>query len=139
MLPLHVAPMGDRLMAAIVDTALVVCAFLIFVLVFVACTAHPPTGKPAMVAAAVALIGFFALYQWLFFTYAQGTPGMHYAKIALCTFEDENPVRKTLQQRIGAFFLAGLPLGLGFLWALLDDDRLGWHDRMTRTYQRSYR
>ncbi len=139
MLPLHVAPIGDRLMACVVDTALVVFAFLIFVLVFVACTAHPPTGKPAMVAAAVALAGFFALYQWLFFTYAHGTPGMHYAKIALCTFEDENPVRKTLQQRVGAFFLAGLPLGLGFLWALLDDDRLGWHDRMTRTYQRSYR
>jgi hypothetical protein len=64
---------------------------------------------------------------------------MRCAKIALCTFEDENPGRKRLQHRVGALFLAALPLGLGFLWALLDDDRLGWHDRMTRTYQRSYR
>ena len=139
MVPLHVAPLGDRLMAVLVDAALVLFAFLLFALVFAACTAHPPTGKPAMVAAGSALVGFFALYQWLFFTYAERTPGMHFAKIALCTFEDENPVRKTLQQRVGAFFLAALPLGLGFLWALLDDDRLGWHDRMTRTYQRSYR
>ena len=29
--------------------------------------------------------------------------------------------------------------GLGFLWSLFDEDRLGWHDRITRTYQRSYR
>lgn len=136
---LHVAPMGDRLLAAIVDTALIFCALGLFVAVFVACTAHPPSGKPALVAAAAVLVGFIALYQWLFFTYAESTPGMRCAKIALCTFDDDNPGRKTLQHRVGALFLAALPMGLGFLWALLDDDRLGWHDRMTRTYQRSYR
>lgn len=139
MLPLHVAPIEDRLMAAIVDAALTLCAFLMFVLVFVACTPHPPEGKGAIVAAGGVLIGFVALYQWLFFTFADATPGMRYARIALCTFEDENPARRTLQYRVGACFLAILPMGLGFLWTLLDDDRLGWHDRMTRTYQRSYR
>jgi uncharacterized RDD family membrane protein YckC len=136
---LHVAPMQDRLLAAIVDATLVLCALGLFAAVFVACTAHPPSGKPALIAAAVVLVGFIALYQWLFFSYAESTPGMRCAKIALCTFEDENPGRKTLQHRVGALFLAALPLGLGFLWALLDDDRLGWHDRMTRTYQRSYK
>jgi uncharacterized RDD family membrane protein YckC len=139
MLTLHVAPVEDRMMAAIVDAALVLCAFLLFVLVFVACTIHPPTGKMAMVAAGLTLAGLAVLYQWLFFTYAEGTPGMRYAKIALCTFDDENPGRKSMQHRVWATLLAVLPLGLGLLWALLDDDRLGWHDRMTRTYQRSYK
>lgn len=139
MLPLHVAPMEDRIMAAIVDAALVLVAFLLFVLVFVACTIHPPTGRMAMAAAGVALAGLAILYQWLFFTYAESTPGMRYAKIALCTFDDENPDRKMMQHRVWATLLAVLPLGLGLLWALLDDDRLGWHDRMTRTYQRSYK
>ncbi len=139
MVPLHVAPLEDRLMAAIVDAALILCAFLLFVLVFVACTAHPPAGKPAMIAAAIALAGIAGLYQWLFFTYAENTPGMRYARIALCTFDDENPGRKSLQNRVGALILSVLPLGLGLLWVLFDDDRLCWHDRMTRTYQRSYR
>jgi uncharacterized RDD family membrane protein YckC len=139
MLPLHVAPIEDRLMAGIVDMALVLSAFLLFVLVFVACTTHPPMGKPALISAGAALLGFFVLYQWLFFNYSESTPGMRYAKIALCTFEDENPTRKALRGRIAALLLSALPLGLGFFWALLDDDRLGWHDRMTRTYQRSYR
>ena len=139
MLPLHVAPMEDRMMAAIVDTALVLVAFLLFVLVFVACTAHPPTGKAAMVSGGFVLIGFFVLYQWLFFNYGHGTPGMRYAKIALCTFDDENPSRKALRARVGGLLLSALPLGLGYLWALFDDDRLTWHDRMTQTYQRSYR
>jgi uncharacterized RDD family membrane protein YckC len=108
-------------------------------LVFVACTSHPPVGKSALIFAGIALGSFFLLYQWLFFTYADSTPGMRYAKIALCTFDDENPARKTLHWRVAALILSALPLGLGFLWALLDDDRLGWHDRITRTYQRSYR
>lgn len=136
---IHGAPMRDRLMAALLDAVLVLFAFVLFVAVFAACTAHPPTGKPAMIAAGIALFAFVVLYQWLFFTFAESTPGMRFAKIALCTFDDENPGRKALQHRIGALFLAALPLGLGFLWALLDDDRLSWHDRMTRTYQRSYR
>lgn len=139
MLLLHVAPVGDRLMAALVDMALVLFAFMLFVLVFVACTPRLPMGKPTLIAAAAALAGFTLLYQWLFFTFAETTPGMRYARIALCTFDDENPDRKSLQRRVGACCLAALPLGLGLLWALLDDDRLGWHDRMTRTYQRSYR
>ena len=138
-LPLHVASVEDRLMAGIVDLSLVLIAFLLFVLVFVACTAHPPTGKSALAYAAVALVSIFALYQWIFFTYADGTPGMRYAKIALCTFEDENPARREMQWRIAALFLSAIPVGLGFLWALFDDDGLGWHDRITRTYQRSYR
>ncbi|HYK36891.1 RDD family protein [Alloacidobacterium sp.] len=138
-LPLQTAPVSDRLMASIVDAVLVTAAFLLFVLVFVACTAHPPTGKTALAAAGSVLFGLFVLYQWLFFSYLDATPGMRYARIALCTFDDENPTRKSMRFRVGALLLSAMPLGLGFLWAFFDEDHLGWHDRITRTYQRSYR
>lgn len=138
-LPLQAAPIADRLMAAIVDFSLVVTGFLLFVLVFVSCTAHPPTGKPALIGGGAILFGFFLVYQFLFFKFGQDTPGMRYAKIALCTFEDDNPTRQVALRRIGALLLSAAPLGLGLLWALFDDDRLGWHDRISRTYQRSYR
>jgi uncharacterized RDD family membrane protein YckC len=138
-LPLKTAPLEDRLMAGIVDVALVFLAFVLFVLVFAACTAHPPTGKPALMAAGSVLGGLFLLYQYLFFRFTDGTPGMRYAKIALCTFEDENPTRKAMRRRIPFLLLSAVPLGLGFAWAWFDADRLGWHDRITRTYQRSYR
>jgi uncharacterized RDD family membrane protein YckC len=140
-LPTHelkAAPLEDRLMAGIFDLALVVAAFALFVLVFVACTAHPPTGKPALLAAGLVLGGFFLLYQYLFFKYAEGTPGMRYAKIALCTFEDENPTRKAMCRRVFFMLLSAAPLGLGFAWAWFDPDRLGWHDRLSRIYQRTY-
>jgi uncharacterized RDD family membrane protein YckC len=136
--PLKTASLEHRLMAGIFDLALVVAAFAIFVLVFVACTAHPPTGKAALLAAGLVLAGFCLLYQYLFFKFAEGTPGMRYAKIALCTFEDENPSRKAMCRRVLFLLLSAAPLGLGFAWALFDPDRLGWHDRLSRIYQRSY-
>ena len=136
---MNVASVGDRLMAAIVDACLVGIAFLLFVFVFTASTVHPPTGKPALIGSAIVLAGFYLLYQFLFFTFADSTPGMLYARIALCTFEDDNPTRDAMRKRIFAVVLAGMPLGLGFLYAIFDEDHLGWHDRMTRMYQRSYK
>jgi uncharacterized RDD family membrane protein YckC len=134
-----VAGIPDRLMAGIVDAALVGIAFAMFVLVFATSTAHPPAGKPAIIGGAVLLAVLYLLYQLLFFTFAEATPGMRYARIALCTFDDDNPTRDAMRKRIFALVLAAAPLGLGFLYALFDEDHLGWHDRMTRMYQRSYK
>jgi uncharacterized RDD family membrane protein YckC len=80
----------------------------------------------------------YLLYQTLFFSFAGATPGMRCARIALCTFEGGNPTRKAMRRRIVAALLSASPLGLGFFWATLDEDRLTWHDRIARVYLRSY-
>ncbi|MFL6427719.1 MAG: RDD family protein [Acidobacteriaceae bacterium] len=133
------AALEDRIMAALVDAALSFAGFLIFVFVFSSCTAHPPAGRTALGAGFVALIATFAAYQWLFFRFGESTPGMSYARIALCTLDDDNPTRQAMQRRVGALLLSALPLGLGLLWAAFDEDQLGWHDRISGTYQRSYK
>jgi hypothetical protein len=28
-------------------------------------------------------------------------------------------------------------MGLGYAWALVDEDRMGWHDRISRTHVRA--
>jgi len=136
---LLVASVSDRLMAAVVDGALVLLAFVAAAVVVIAATAHPPTGKIALIASGVGLVIFGLLYQYLFLSYSEeGTLGMRYARIALCTFEDDNPSRAQMRQRIPALMLATLPAGLGLVWAMFDKEHLGWHDRMTKTYQRKY-
>jgi uncharacterized RDD family membrane protein YckC len=136
---LLVARMSDRLLAAVVDGALVTLAFLAAAVVVIASTAHPPTGRIALIASGLGLVLFGALYQFLFLSYAEeGTPGMRYARIALCTFEDDNPTVAQMRKRIPAQLLSVLPVGLGLVWAAFDGDHLGWHDRLTRTYQRKY-
>ena len=136
---LHPATLGDRAMAALVDLSIVAGGFLLFVLIFAACTTHPPVTKGALLAGAGVFMGLLLFYEWLFLSYGLATPGMRYARIALCTFDDANPTRQVRQRRVWASALAALPIGLGVLWALFDEEALGWHDRMSRTYQRSYR
>jgi hypothetical protein len=61
---------------------------------------------------------------------------MRYARISLCTFDDQNPTRGQLHGRLVAMILSLLPLGLGLAWAIFDEDHLSWHDRLSKTYQR---
>ncbi len=132
------APFGLRIMAAGVDLGLVAGAFIGFVAVAAHVAHGVPTGIPAAIGSAAVLAVFYLLFQVLFFTLSDQTPGMRYARIGLCSFSDENPTRAAMRRRILTQMMAVLPLGLGLLWALLDDDGLGWHDRLSRMYQRSY-
>ncbi len=136
--PLSPAPYGLRLMAAMVDGCILLAGFLGFTATAAYTAEQVPTGQLAALGSAVVLAALFLLYQLLFFTFGEATPGMRYARIGLCTLGDDNPTRPAMRRRIGAILLAACPLGLGFLWAWLDEDGLGWHDRLSRMYQRSY-
>jgi len=137
-LPLHVAPVSQRIMAFAVDACCIATTFLVAVAVAAYASPVLPTGIPAAIAAAGTLFLFGMLYQLLFFSLSGDTPGMRYARIGLCTFSDENPTRAAMRRRIGAVLLAGMPLGLGLVWTCLDEERLGWHDRISRMYPRAY-
>ena len=132
------ASLERRVMACVVDGCLVGMGFLVFATCFAYNAAVLPSLAVALVWSFGALAGMLLLYMALFFSFSNATPGMRYARIGLCTFEDENPTRLAMLRRIPATMVAGVPLGLGFLWACLDDDRLGWHDRLSGMYQRSY-
>ena len=159
----QVATIGRRVLAAAINGAIVLAGVLAFAAVFIMVAGHVlpwqsglplhlalarslaqtpvQTGLPlSRLPAAAAVAGgvLLLLYQALFFRFSTATPGMRCARIALCTFDDENPTRKALRRRILAVLLSACPLGLGFLWAALDEERLTWHDRLSRTYQRSY-
>ena len=137
-LPPQTATLEHRIMAALVNASIIGTAFFAFIFVFAISGAALPTGKLALIGAAGVLFALFVIYQLLFFTLSYATPGMRYARIGLCTFSDENPTRAAMRLRIIAVLLAACPAALGFLWSLVDDDRLGWHDRICHMYQRSY-
>lgn len=132
------APLSLRVMAALVDGCVVALALIVFVLGVAWASPELPTGKMAAGAAAGVLAVLWTGYQMLFFSLSEATPGMRYARIGLCTFADENPTRGAMRLRILATLLSAMPVGLGLLWACLDDDHLGWNDRISRMYQRSY-
>ena len=138
---MDIAPVSRRLMAGVVDGCCVGAAMVGFATVasYISGPGLQAMSKPMLAGAAVFMFAIAALlYQLLFFSLNEATPGMRYARVGLCTFADANPTRQQMRRRVLAQVLAICPLGLGLLWVLLDDDRLGWHDRISRMYQRTY-
>jgi RDD family len=103
----------------------------------VAAQTNMTAGSAGMVAAVTGAI-LLLLYQALFFVFSTMTPGMRCVRIAFCTFEDGNPTRGAVRRRMLATLLSALPFGMGYAWAALDEERLTWHDRMSRMYLRQY-
>jgi uncharacterized RDD family membrane protein YckC len=163
----HAASIGRRVAAAAIDGGIILGGFLASATAFVltACRSvllqpggalrvspghtlghglrtmvGQATSRPGefLSAAALTFVFLYLLYQGLFFSLSEATPGMRCARIALCTFSEENPSRSATRWRILALLLSACPLWLGFLWAALDEERLTWHDRLCRIYQRSY-
>lgn len=132
----ELAPFGRRLMAALVDGAIIGCMGIGSALAVAAGIGHPPAARIVALVAALALLLAGMIYQTLFLTLAEGTPGMRCARISLCTFDDQIPTSAQLRSRLGAMLLSVVPVGLGIAWALFDDDHLCWHDRLSRTYLR---
>lgn len=140
--PPQTAPIDLRLMSAAVDSCLILSAFIAFTATFALTARTLALGAitiPTLALASIATLVLLAfLYLFLFFTFSDATPGMRFARIGLCTLSDENPSRAALRRRVFATLLSLCPLGLGFLWAWIDGEGLGWHDRLSRMYQRSY-
>ena len=133
---IELASLSRRLMAAVVDGALIVGAFLMAASVAASKVRQLPSLKASEIGAVAALLVTAVLYLAFFFLVTEATPGMKYAGVSLCTFDDEFPTRAERRNRLGALLLSLLPMGLGVVWSLFDDDHLCWHDRLSRTYQR---
>ena len=120
-------------MAAVVDAALIAGAFLAAATVATSNARDLPAMREATIGAALAIIVVGFLYHALFFTLAQATPGMKYARIRLRTLDGQTPTRAQRTRRLGAMLLSVAPVGLGVAWMLFDEESLSWHDRLSGT------
>jgi uncharacterized RDD family membrane protein YckC len=133
-LPLQVAPMMQRAFAAACDWGIVTAASIVF---FVLCWKSMdglPSTKPAMAALMMVPLGLWAVYQFMFHLYAGETPGMRFAHLRLCDFQREMPEWEQRKKRALYSTFSCVSIGVGYLWALVDEDTLCWHDRASRTY-----
>ena len=79
------------------------------------------------------LLGVSFLYYGWFWTHGGQTLGLKAWKIKVLT---RNRETINWQQAGLRFFAAGLSwlcFGLGFLWMLVDNNRLSWHDHLSKT------
>ena len=115
---------------------LVLTAAALFSMIVLSIAKFVPQGKPAMMIAVLLPASLWAIYHYIFLVFAGITPGMMMAQLELSSFEGCVPMRRTRASRALAMVLSCVSLGLGFAWAMVDEDNLGWHDRITKTYLR---
>lgn len=134
---IELAPWSRRLLALFVDVTLIGAAVIAAGWVFAENTTSLPGPRGMMIGGMTAFVLAAVLYELLFFSLAHATPGMRYAHIGLWTFANERPTREQRWCRLAATTLSVLPVGLGILWSLFDEQRLCWHDRLSQTYLKS--
>ena len=77
---------------------------------------------------------FYAVYFFLFTVLAGSTPGMQLVGLTVVRLDGSLPDSRQLLWRNFGYLLSGATLMLGFVWAVWDEDRFTWQDRMSQTY-----
>jgi len=132
-LPPAPAALEIRFFAGLVDLLVLVASGLVFASVFLGLAGGLPPARLLLPSALASGVLLWLIYQYAFLVHSAGTLGMRMAQLELYTFAGE---RASMAQRRGralAAILSAGSLGLGYLWAYVDEDTLCWHDRMTGT------
>ena len=128
-----VALPAHRLLAAAVDTSMVLIGLGLFLLIFFigGDMVIDRQTLPFLIAVG-AVIALFYRSLWYF---GNGdTPGMRFAGLRLVDFDGRRPDREQRGMRQVAGLLSLLAAGLGLVWALVDEESLTWHDHISKTF-----
>lgn len=132
--PLQSAPLGLRIVAALADGIILSAASALFGFIFwKVADVRPPLAQILGAAATIPCL-FWAAYQYLLVVYAGNTPGLRLAGLELTRFDGTATTRSLRRWRVLAAYLSAVSLGMGYVWVLLDEDSLCWHDRITHTH-----
>jgi uncharacterized RDD family membrane protein YckC len=129
-----VAGLARRRWAALVDVLFLGLTCAGFLALFRSLGGEITLDRAAAVIYLLILYLFYALYFSLFITLAGTTPGMQLLGLSVVRLDGYLPDTRQLLWRSFGYLLSGVTLALGFLWALWDDDRFTWQDRISQTY-----
>jgi len=93
----------------------------------------PLMDLPLWMYAAIVLL-VTALYKTLFCLGNNDTPGVRWAGLKLLDFDGRRPTREQRVKRLFAGAISIVAAGLGVIWAVLDEEKLTWHDHMSKTF-----
>jgi hypothetical protein len=133
---LHVAPLPQRIFSGAVDAIVVLAAAALFgtIALKIAGPALLADQRTVLIATAVVPLVLGAMYNYLLLVHGGRTLGMILGRLRLVSFE-HMPVGPNIRKfRVCAMQLSCLALGMGLIWAFIDEDQICWHDRITHTY-----
>lgn len=124
-----------RALATLADAAVVLVGIALLVLTFHICGGSLRLGdRLSHVALGVTAAALFAFYRILPVLWNRDSPGMVWTHLRLVNFDGLRPTRRQRLLRLAGVMLCYASAGFGFVWALTDQERLGWHDHISRTF-----
>jgi uncharacterized RDD family membrane protein YckC len=120
--------------AAALDVSIVFVGFGVVLGILWSRAGELPLSRTAALiyGAAFAVLLFF--YKLLACMRAGRSPGTGIMGLQLLHFDGRPADRRQRVLRVLSGCLSLLPLGVGFFWALLDEERLTFHDHITQTF-----
>ncbi|MCZ6515400.1 MAG: RDD family protein, partial [Acidobacteria bacterium] len=137
-LPMQVAPFGRRLGAGLIDALILAAGFGLFAGIF-HLTGHLTGGTVSntplnwLIGGSIAAL-FAAVYFGAFTALRHATPGLLALGLEVRNLDGEPPSPKQSFWRALGYLVSGGSLLLGFIWSLVDEERLTWHDRISETF-----
>jgi uncharacterized RDD family membrane protein YckC len=129
-----IAPMADRRVAGLLDAAFLLFAYGGFLALFGVLGGRFTVSKLDAFVTAATLALLYAQYFTLFTFFGGSTPGMMLRKLRVVSHDGTEPTPRQLLWRSFGYLVSAGTVMLGFVWALWDEDRLSWHDRISQTY-----
>jgi uncharacterized RDD family membrane protein YckC len=129
-----VASLPERRMAGLLDAIFLMLTYAGFLALFRSLGGQLQIQKIDAIVYFAAFFLLYAQYFFLFTAFAGSTPGMQLRGLTVVRLDGHLPDTRQLLWRTFGYLLSGATLTLGYLWALWDEDRFTWQDRISQTY-----
>lgn len=126
--------MRARLMAGVMDVAVVLVALGVFIGVFQNLGDRFEVDVESFRTLSFVFLGLLFFYWIFYLRYVGETAGMTWMRLRIVSVDGQPPSALQKWGRVVGTILSCCAAGLGFLWALADEEKLTWHDRMSQTY-----
>jgi len=120
-----------RRLAALLYDSILICALLI--LIGGLWVSLAPTAELKQWGLRIIFIGLLCCFYMYFWLKGGQTLGMTAWRIKLQRQDGERPNYRDTVVRLLSALISITPLGLGFIWMLIDKKKLTWHDRLSKT------
>ncbi|MGH9455238.1 MAG: RDD family protein [Terriglobia bacterium] len=130
---LPVASVGQRSLAGIADSAIILLCGGLFAGIFLVSGGHLHAGAGNL--AILGLVGSALVFGYFgtFAAITHATPGDQWMGISIRNLEGEIPTTGQSLLRAFGYLVAAAAFMIGFLWIVMDSGGMGWHDHMSGT------
>lgn len=127
-MPIH------RIMAAALDGSMVLISLGIFLGIFYLADGKVVLNKMTLPFYLGAVFATLTIYRGLWCMANCDSIGMRWSGLTLVTFDGARPQSRHRWNRMLTSYISAMAGTLGVLWCLVDEEKLTWHDHMSKTF-----